>query len=446
MAFCTNCGTSVEDGTAFCTSCGTSMTGKPASTAAAKKIKYEIKGGQLPVAVCELEDGQEMFTESGGMSWMSNNISMSTNMEGGLLKGLGRKLSGESFFMASYKACGGPGMIAFASGFPGSIIVRELAAGESIICQKRSFLAAARTVTLAMHFQQNFGAGLFGGEGFIMQRITGPGTVFLEIDGAAIEYDLAGGQVMKVDTGSVALLEDSVNMNITAVSGLKNVFFGGEGLFLTTLTGPGHIWLQSMPVENMAKSILPFFHSQKGRNKSFGFKFILLAIIVLALAFAFFYSGGGGLLSRGSELLSKGGELSSIGGGDVGGVEKPSVPYNPTKVVGGLTVIGVPATEVSAVMVFPAGTDISTFKAFQAAMGTKKQVAFGGKGGDGGNVLALTTMSPPGPWKGSGSFPVLLIRTGTADKPAMLYLYATVSFSNGIGAVNYTSFKPVALK
>jgi uncharacterized protein (TIGR00266 family) len=233
---------------------------------AAKKIKYELKGGQLPVVVCHLEEGQEMFTESGGMSWMSDNIVMSTKMEGGLFKGLGRKLSGESFFMATYKARGGPGMIAFASSFPGSIVAKELATGESIICQKRSFLAASRTATLAMHFQQRLGAGLFGGEGFIMQRITGPGTVFLEIDGAAIEYDLEARQMMKVDTGHVALLEQTVKMSITTVKGFKNILFGGEGLFLTTLTGPGHIWLQSMPIENVAKSILPFFPRPKGRR------------------------------------------------------------------------------------------------------------------------------------------------------------------------------------
>jgi len=268
MAFCTNCGTEIEDNVAFCPSCGTKMAGEDEDAEVtaealpvkvAKKIKYKLQGGQLPVVVCELEEGQEMYTESGGMSWMSDNIVMSTKMEGGLFKGLGRKLSGESFFMATYKARGGPGMIAFASSFPGSIVARELAAGESIICQKRSFLAAARTVSLAMHFQQRLGAGLFGGEGFVMQRVTGPGTVFLEIDGAAIEYDLAPGQVMKVDTGNVALLEASVKLSITMVKGFKNILFGGEGLFLTTLTGPGHIWLQSMPVENMAKAIIPFF-------------------------------------------------------------------------------------------------------------------------------------------------------------------------------------------
>lgn len=221
-------------------------------------MKYSIQGGQLPVVVCEMDAGEEMFTESGGMSWMSNNMVMSTNMEGGLFKGLGRAFSGESLFMATYKAEGGPGMIAFASSFPGSIVALSLAAGQSIICQKRSFLAAERSVTLAAHFQKKLGAGLVGGEGFVMQRITGPGTVFVEIDGAAIEYDLAPGQVMKVDTGNVAMMQDSVALDITTVKGFKNVLFGGEGLFLTTLTGPGHIWLQSMPAESVAKSIIPF--------------------------------------------------------------------------------------------------------------------------------------------------------------------------------------------
>lgn len=226
-------------------------------------MKYTIQGGQLPVAVCELEANEEVFTQSGGMSWMSENVTMSTNMEGGLFKGLGRALSGESLFMATYKADGSPGMIAFASSFPGSIIPIELAAGQSIICQKRSFLAAQRSVTLAMHFQKKLGAGLVGGEGFIMQRITGPGLAFVEIDGAAIEYDLNPGQRMKVDTGHVAMMQDTVLLDVTTVKGFKNILFGGEGLFLTTLTGPGHIWLQSMPIENVAKNIVPFIPDRK---------------------------------------------------------------------------------------------------------------------------------------------------------------------------------------
>lgn len=226
-------------------------------------MKYSIQGGQLPVVVCELDAGEEMFTESGGMSWMSDNVAMSTNMEGGLFKGLGRAFSGESLFMTTYRAEGGPGMIAYSSSFPGSIIAFNLAPGQSMICQKRSFLAAERSVTLAMHFQKKFGAGLVGGEGFVMQRVTGPGTVFVEIDGAALEYDLAPGQRMKVDTGHVALMQDTVLLDVTTVKGFKNVLFGGEGLFLTTLTGPGHIWLQSMPIENVAKSIIPFIPERK---------------------------------------------------------------------------------------------------------------------------------------------------------------------------------------
>ena len=226
-------------------------------------MKYSIQGGQLPVVVCELDNGEEMFTESGGMSWMSDNITMSTNMEGGLFKGLGRAFSGESMFMVSYKADRGPGMIAYSSSFAGSIIALDLAAGESMICQKSAFLAAARSVTLAVHFQKKIGTGLFGGEGFIMQRLTGPGTVFVEIDGAAIEYELQPHQTMKVDTGHVAMIQQSVTLDITTVKGFKNVLFGGEGLFLTTLTGPGHIWLQTMPCENLAKRIVPFIPGKK---------------------------------------------------------------------------------------------------------------------------------------------------------------------------------------
>ncbi|MCE5234756.1 MAG: TIGR00266 family protein [Clostridiaceae bacterium] len=221
-------------------------------------MRYTIQGEQLPVVVCELEANEEMFTQSGGMSWMSENVSMSTNMEGGLLKGLGRAFSGESMFMAIYRAEGGPGMIAYSSSFPGSILPFELAAGQSIICQKRSFLAAQRSVTLETHFQKKLGAGLMGGEGFILQRITGPGLVFVEIDGSVIEYSLAQGRRMKVDTGHMAIMDPSVSLDVTTVKGFKNILFGGEGLFLTTLTGPGRIWLQTMPVENVAKSIIPY--------------------------------------------------------------------------------------------------------------------------------------------------------------------------------------------
>jgi len=221
-------------------------------------MKYSVQGGQLPVVICELEPNEEMYTESGGMSWMSANMAMSTNMDGGLKKGIGRAFSGESLFMTTYRAEGGPGMIAYASSFPGSIIAMDLAPGQTLICQKSAFLAASRSVVLEAHIQKKMGAGFFGGEGFIMQRVTGPGTVFFEIDGSVIEYDLTPGQMMKIDTGHMAIMDPSVNFDITTVKGFKNVFFGGEGLFLTTLTGPGHIWLQTMPISNVAKMIVPF--------------------------------------------------------------------------------------------------------------------------------------------------------------------------------------------
>ncbi len=224
-------------------------------------MKYSLQGGQLPVVVCTLDPGEAMFTQNGGMSWMSEGLAMETNMEGGLLGGLARKFSGESMFMTTYTAQA-PGIIAFASSFPGTIMVKELGPGESIIAQKRAFLAATRTVTLATFFQRKLGAGLVGGEGFIMQKITGPGVVFLEIDGASIEYDLQSGQTLKVDTGHVAVMTDTVSFDITTVKGFKNVLFGGEGLFLTTVKGPGHVWLQSMPTENMARSLIPFLPSK----------------------------------------------------------------------------------------------------------------------------------------------------------------------------------------
>ena len=228
----------------------------------------------MPVAVCTLDAGEEMFTTTGSMSWMSDNITMSTNMEGGMLKGLGRVFSGESLFMATYKAERAPGMIAFSSSFPGSIIALDLAHGQNIICQKGAFLAATKGVTLAVHLQKKLGAGLLGGEGFIMQRVTGPGTAFFEIDGSVIEYDLQPRQIMKVSTGHVAMMHDTVNLDITTVKGFKNILFGGEGLFLSTLTGPGHIWLQSMPAEKVAQVIIPYIPIRSSGSYSSGGGFL----------------------------------------------------------------------------------------------------------------------------------------------------------------------------
>lgn len=224
-------------------------------------MKYELRGDTLPVVILTLEEGESVFTESGGMSWMSDGFEMKTNMEGGLFGGLARKLAGESLFMTTYTMKRSSGMIAFSSSFPGKIVPIRLEAGQSIICQKTAFLCGERSVKLDIHFKRKLGAGLFGGEGFILQRVTGPGWCFLEIDGEAVEYQLSPGEKLKVDTGHVAMFEPSVNFDIEMVKGFTNILFGGEGLFLTTLQGPGRVWLQSMPIGNLAARLIPYIPS-----------------------------------------------------------------------------------------------------------------------------------------------------------------------------------------
>ena len=218
-------------------------------------MRYEIQGNVLPSVDVWLDAGEGVYTESGGMAWMKGNIEMNTNTRGGLLAGLGRSLAGESLFMTSYTCQSGTGMVTFAPEAPGRILVFELAAGQSLICQKDAFMAAQETVQLEMFFRKKLGAGLFGGEGFILQKVTGPGVVFLEIAGDVREYDLQSGEVMKVDPGHIALYEPSVDYDIASVKGIKNMLFSGEGLFLATLKGPGKVWLQSMPISNLAAKI-----------------------------------------------------------------------------------------------------------------------------------------------------------------------------------------------
>lgn len=217
-------------------------------------MKYEIKGDNLPVVVCELNDGETMRTESGSMSWMSPNMQMETK-GGGAGKVFGRLFSGESLFQNVYTARGGAGTIAFASSFPGSIRAIEITPDRPVICQKSAFLAAEPGVDLSIHFQKKFGSGLFGGEGFIMQKLSGRGLAFIEIDGSAIEYDLAPGQEMIVDTGYLSMMDGSCSMDIVPVKGAKNILFGGEGLFNTVVSGPGHIILQTMPLSHFVGTI-----------------------------------------------------------------------------------------------------------------------------------------------------------------------------------------------
>lgn len=220
-------------------------------------MKYTIEGGSLPVAICTLEPGEVMISESGGRCWALGDIETETTSGGGIGKALGRLFTGESLFLSRYIAKA-PSEIAFASSFPGCIIPVELAAGESIIVQKKAFMAATGDVQIAIAFQKKLGAGFFGGEGFIMQKVTGPGTAFLEVDGHSIEYTLAAGQKIVCDTGVVAIMDESCTMDIEMVKGLKNMVFGGEGVFNTVVTGPGKVRLQTMTIEKLASLIIPF--------------------------------------------------------------------------------------------------------------------------------------------------------------------------------------------
>ena len=225
-------------------------------------MNYEIKGGVFPVVVCQLADGEQMITEKGSMVWMSPNMQMETR-GGGLGKMFSKAFSGESMFQNIYTA-NGAGMIAFGSSFPGKVLPLDIAPGREMIVQKNAFLASEAGVELSIHFNKKLGAGFFGGEGFIMQRLSGSGTAFVEIDGELVEYDLAAGQKMVVDTGNVAGFEPSVSIDIQQVPGLKNKLLGGEGLFNTTLTGPGKIWLQTMPISGVAMAIRPFIPPGNG--------------------------------------------------------------------------------------------------------------------------------------------------------------------------------------
>lgn len=225
-------------------------------------MQYDIKGGSFPVVICTLENGEKMITEKGSMAWMTPNMQMETH-GGGIGKMFSKAFSGESMFQNHYTAKGGPGMIAFTSSFPGNIQVLNITPGHEMIVQKSAFLASEAGVELSIHFQKRLGAGFFGGEGFIMQKLSGNGTAFVEIDGDLVEYNLQPGQKMIVDTGNVAGFEATVHMDIQAVSGAKNVLFGGEGLFNTVLTGPGKIWLQTMPIYSVAGALRPYLPTGK---------------------------------------------------------------------------------------------------------------------------------------------------------------------------------------
>ena len=228
-------------------------------------MKYKIEGDTLPVVICYLENGEKIFTEGGAMSWMSENMKMDTNI--GKAKGFfSRLFSKESLFQNVYTAMDGPGMIAFASCFPGSIMAFNIAPGEELILQKHAFLASEGGVDLSPHLTKKLGAGLFGGEGFILQKLSGSGIAFAEFDGHVVEYELREGQSIIIDTAHLAAMSASCTMDVRTIQGAKNIFFGGEGLFNTVITGPGRVWLQTMPLINLATSLIPYLPTQSSGN------------------------------------------------------------------------------------------------------------------------------------------------------------------------------------
>jgi uncharacterized protein (TIGR00266 family) len=295
---CQNCGAEMADSARFCTSCG-AKTG-PAATPAMPvaqpapagglppldttvehvviaaaptergRVSYRIDGTVLQVVTIELEPGETVYSETGGMSWMTGNVEMRTNAGGGLGKMFKRALAGETLFITDFYVEQGRGTVAFASEFPGKIVPFNLAAGQSLIVQKDAFMCAEKTVDLDLHFRKRLATGLFGGEGFIMQRVSGPGLVFLEMDGEVVEYTLQAGQVLKVDTGHLAAYEPTVDFDVTMLKGFTNILLGGEGLFLASLRGPGKVWLQTMPMSKLASKIAQFMPQVGGRGSSGG--------------------------------------------------------------------------------------------------------------------------------------------------------------------------------
>ena len=217
-------------------------------------MRYQIQGDNMPIVVCALEDGESIVCEAGAMSWMSPNMQMETKAKGGIGGFFGRALSGESGFQNVYTARGG-GLIAFTSSYVGNILAVEITPDKPIIIQKRAFLASTPDVNMEIFFQKKIGTALFGGEGFIMQKLSGSGIVFLELDGSVINYDLKAGEQMLISTGHLAMMDATVSMDVQQIKGAKNILFGGESLFNTVVTGPGVVTVQSMPLSNLIGEI-----------------------------------------------------------------------------------------------------------------------------------------------------------------------------------------------
>ncbi len=232
-------------------------------------MRYEVTGTTMQTVSIDLAPGESLYSQTASMAWMSPSIRMDTHTGGGIWAGIKRALAGGGIFITEFIA-EGSGHIAFAPRFPGHIVPITLLPGQSLICRKETFLCAEKSVTLEIAFQQRLGAGFFAGEGFIMQKVTGPGTVFLDLSGEVVEKDLAPGEQLLVHAGHVGMQEPGVDIDIRMMRGFRNILFGGEGLFLATLTGPGKVWLQSMPIMNLAEEIARYLPSNNSESGSTG--------------------------------------------------------------------------------------------------------------------------------------------------------------------------------
>lgn len=278
---CRSCGTENLEDARFCTGCGSPLVGTeqvpetgvtvrlpPADEgvrgSSASGLRYQIIGTTLQALILELQPGQAVYSEAGALSWMSANVQMEAVSGGGLGKMLGRLVTGESLFVVDYRVTNGVGLVAFGNEFPGRIVPIELAANQSLVVQKDAFLCAEKSVQMSVHWQKRLGAGFFGGEGFLLQRLTGPGMFFAELDGETVEYTLQPQQVLLVDPGHVAMFDPTVSFDVQMVRGIKTMLFGGEGLFLAHLTGPGRVWLQTMPMVNLVRAIARYLPRERG--------------------------------------------------------------------------------------------------------------------------------------------------------------------------------------
>ncbi len=273
MAFCTNCGTAVPDAARFCVNCGTPVAAGAAAPVAVTPLKYDIEGHNLQIARVHLQPGQEIYAEAGKMIYKSATVEWTTRMSGNsigdkIIGAFKRKLMGESLFFTHFQATAGAGEVGFAGHYPGKIQVFDLPPGQTIMVQRDGFLFAQSTVSLDIALVRRLGAGLLGGEGFILQKLTGPGLVFVHAGGDHVDFTLAPGETLQVQTGHLVAFEPTVNYDIQMVGSIRTALFGGEGLFLTTLTGPGRVILQSMTLERLRHELAPGEHQHSGDERN----------------------------------------------------------------------------------------------------------------------------------------------------------------------------------